>query len=327
MKAILCAEFAPIEALQLGELEPPTLNTGQVRIEVHACGINFPDILMVQGKYQVKPPLPFVPGGEIAGVITEMAADVKQFEVGQRVMVTTFFGGLCEQVIAAADNVVAIPDHLDFLVGSVFQGGHTTSYYALKQRGQLKAGETLLVLGAAGGVGLAAVQLGRAMGARVIAAVGSEEKRSCVLSNGADESINYTSEDLKTRAKELTDGRGADVIFDPVGGDQFDQAVRAINAEGRILIIGFASGRIPQYGVNLALLKSCAVVGVNYQHFFANDRARVNENFDELLAMFAEKKICPIIDKVFPLEQAADALQYVADRKAVGKVVVQVRSE
>ena len=327
MKAILCNEFAPIDALQYGEADVPPLKPGEVRIDVHACGINFPDILIVQGKYQVKLPLPFIPGGEIAGIVTEVADGAEQLKIGQRVMVTTFFGGLCEQVAAPAVNVVAIPDHLDFLVGSVFQGGHTTSYYALKQRGQLKAGETLLVLGAAGGVGLAAVQLGKAMGARVIAAVGSEEKRACVLENGADETINYATEDLKARAKELTGGRGADVIFDPVGGDQFDQAARSINAEGRILVVGFASGRIPQYGVNLALLKSCAVVGVNYQHFFAHDRAGVDENFEDLLAMFSEKKICPVIDKVFPLEQAADALQYVADRKAVGKVVVRVRDQ
>ncbi|MGI9295512.1 MAG: NADPH:quinone oxidoreductase family protein [Pseudomonadales bacterium] len=324
MKAIVCSEFGPVDTLSYMDVEAQPLTSGQALIQVHACGINFPDILLVQGKYQVRPELPFFPGGEVAGVVTEVAADVTTVKKGQRVMATIFWGGLAEQAVAPAKAVVPIPPNIDFITASVFQGGHTTSYYALKQRGQLHAGETLLVLGAAGGVGLAAVQLGKAMGARVIAAVSSEEKRACALRNGADESINYGREDLRERTKALTDGRGADVIFDPVGGDQFDQATRCVNSNGRILVVGFASGRIPQYAVNLALLKSCSIVGVNYQYFFAAERQQVEENFTELMRMVSEGKIKPHIDKVYPLKHAAEALQYVGDRKSIGKVVVSV---
>lgn len=324
MKAIVCSEFGPVESLKYTDVELQTLVSGQVRIQVHACGINFPDILLVQGKYQVKPELPFFPGGEVAGVVTDVAADVTTVEQGQRVMATIFWGGLAQQAIAPAKTVVPIPPKMDFITASVFQGGHTTSYYALKQRGQLQPGETLLVLGAAGGVGLAAVQLGKAMGARVIAAVSSEEKRDCALQNGADESINYSQEDLRERAKALTDGRGAGVIFDPVGGDAFDQATRCVSSNGRILVVGFASGRIPKYAVNLALLKSCSVVGVNYQYFFDAERQQVEENFVELMRMVSAGKIKPHIDKVYSLSDAAEALQYVGDRKSIGKVVVSV---
>lgn len=226
MKAIVCSDFAPLQALSYEDVEPPPLQEGHVRITVQACGINFPDILMVQGKYQVRPDLPFYPGGEVAGEICELADDVTGLAVGQRVMATIFWGGLAEQAVVPAGICIPIPDDMDYLSAAVFQGGHTTSYYALKQCGKLQPGETLLVLGAAGGVGLAAVQLGKAMGARVIAAAGSEEKRACALQNGADEVIDSQNEDLRTRTKELTDGRGADIILDPVGGDAFDQASR-----------------------------------------------------------------------------------------------------
>ena len=325
MKAIVCSRFAPPDALSLEDVEPLALEKGEVRIEVHACGINFPDILLVQGQYQVRPDLPFFPGGEIAGVVSELADDVSGIEIGQRVMATIFWGGLAEQAIAPAHSLVPVPDDMDFVTASVFQGGHTTSYFALKQRGQLRAGETLLVLGAAGGVGLAAVQLGKAMGARVIGAVSSEEKCACVMANGADECINYAQQDLRKEIKALTGGRGADVIVDPVGGDVFDSACRGVSVGGRLLILGFASGRIPDYPVNLALLKSCAVVGVNYMQFFSDDPQGVKENFAELMQMFADGKIRPQIDTVYPLEEAAAALLHVGERRAVGKVVVKLR--
>ncbi|MFK7733244.1 MAG: NADPH:quinone oxidoreductase family protein [Pseudomonadales bacterium] len=324
MKAVVCSEFAPLDHLSVKDVDSPALKNGQVGIAVHACGINFPDILMVQGKYQVKPELPFYPGGEVAGVVSEVANDVKDIQLGSRVMATIFWGGLAEQAVAAAHTIVPIPEQMDFLTASVFQGGHTTSYYALKQCGHLKPGETLLVLGAAGGVGLAAVQLGKAMGATVIAAVGNEAKQQCVLQHGADFAINYNAEDLKERAKELTNGRGADVILDPVGGDVFDIASRCVNSQGRILIVGFASGRIPKYSVNLALLKSCSLIGVNYQHFFATEHAQVEQNFKELMQMVAQEKIKPHIDKVFSLDESVKALQHVEQRKAIGKVVVSV---
>jgi NADPH2:quinone reductase len=325
MKAIVCSRFAPPDSLSLENVEPRALQEGEVRIEVHACGINFPDILLVQGQYQVRPELPFFPGGEVAGIVSEVADDVSGIEIGQRVMATIFWGGLAELAVAPARSLVSVPDDMDFITASVFQGGHTTSYFALKQRGQLRAGETLLVLGAAGGVGLAAVQLGKALGARVIGAVSSEEKRACVMENGADECINYTQQDLREQVKALTGGRGADVIVDPVGGDLFDSACRGVSVGGRILILGFASGRIPQYPVNLALLKSCAVVGVNYMQFFSDDPQGVRENFAELMQMFADGKIKPQIDTVYHLQEATAALLHVGERRAVGKVVVKLR--
>ncbi len=222
--------------------------------------------------------------------------------------------------------MVVLPDDMDFETAAVFQGGHTVSYYALKRRAQLQAGETLLVLGAAGGVGLAAVQLGKAMGARVIAAVGTKEKAACVRKNGADEVVDYSIEDLRDRVKALTGGKGADVILDPVGGDLFDQAVRAINVNGRVLVVGFASGRIPQYPVNLALLKSCAIVGVNHQHFFVTNPGQADEDMTVLLQMYSDGKIGPLIDKVYPFNQVADALKRVGDRQSIGKVVVSLKS-
>lgn len=325
MRSIVCSNFGPTEHLEFKAVTPPELNMGQVRIEVHACGVNFPDILMVQGKYQACPGLPFSPGGEVAGVVVEVADDVNSVAVGQKVMATIFWGGMAEQAVTSQEAIVPIPEGMDYLTASVFQGGHTTAYYALKQRGHLRPGETLLVLGAAGGVGLATVQLGKAMGARVIAAAGGDEKCRCAQENGADETVNYSTEDLKQRVKELTGGRGADVILDPVGGDQFDLATRCININGRILVVGFASGRIPKYAVNLALLKSCAVVGVNYQIFFATDRPGVEQNFVELIAMVKAGKIKPKIDRVFPLAEGTAALNYVSERKAIGKVVVSVR--
>ena len=324
MRAIVCSEFAPPEALSLQQVESRPLQPGEVRIQVHACGINFPDILMVQGLYQVKPELPFFPGGEVAGEICEIGEGVTGVEPGQRVMATIFWGGLAEQAIAPAASLVTIPDDMDYVTASVFQGGHTTAYYALKQRARLAPGEQLLVLGAAGGVGLAAVQLGAAMGARVIGAVGSVQKRDCVLANGADACINYGEQDLRDELKRLTEGRGVDVVVDPVGGDLFDRACRSVSPGSRILVLGFASGRIPELPVNLALLKSSSVVGVNYMQFFGDDRPGVEQNFSELMHLFSEDRIRPRIDTVYPLEQAVAALQHVGQRRAIGKVVVEL---
>lgn len=324
MKALLCKEVGDVENLKLETISLPVVGKGMVRIKVHACGVNFPDILMVQGKYQVSPDLPFVPGGEVAGIVIDVGEGVDNVQLGQRVMATIFWGGMAEEAVTKAETVVSIPEDMDFLTASVFQGGHTTVYYALKQRGQLQRGETLLVLGAAGGVGSAAVQLGKAMGAKVIAAVSSREKAQSALDNGADEVVNYSQDNLKDKVKELTDGRGVDVVLDPVGGDQFDLAVRAVSFNSRILVVGFASGRIPTYATNLSLLKGSSLIGVNYMAFFGLDRVAVEENFVELMAMAAEGKIKPQVDKVFPLEDGAKALAYVGDRKAKGKVVVTV---
>lgn len=325
MKAILCSQFGGPAALALESMETSALGAGEVRIEVHACGINFPDVLMVTGKHQLTPALPFVPGGEVAGIVREVATDVTAHSVGQRVMAVTFTGGLAEEVVAPAHTVVPVPAQMDFVTAAVFQGGHTVAYYALKRRGGLAAGEVLLVLGAAGGVGLAAVQLGKAMGARVIAAASTDEKLASAVQNGAGETINTAGENLKEKVKALTGGRGADVIFDPVGGDQFDQVTRCINVNGRILVVGFASGRIPQYPVNLALLKSCSIVGVNHQHFFVTAPDEAESDITELLQMYKDGLIRPVIDRVYPLEKVADALNHVGNRRAIGKVVVTVR--
>lgn len=327
MKAVVCSDFGPVESLELKDVNSPPMAAGQVRINVHACGVNFPDILIVEGKYQQKPPLPFFPGGEVAGEIIETGEEVTGLDVGQRVMATIFWGGMAEEAVAPAAAVIPIPDNLDYATASVFQGGHLTSYHALKQRAQLREGETLLVLGAAGGVGTAAVQLGKAMGATVIAAASTQEKCEFALANGADQAINYSSQDLKETVRALTGGAGADVIYDPVGGEIFDAAARCIAWNGRLLVVGFASGTIPQYPVNLALLKGCAVVGVFYQAFTEKQPRDARQNIEELMQMADDGRIRPKVDKVFPIEQSTEAIRYVGARQAVGKVVVRVRDD
>lgn len=325
MKAVVCSEFSGPGALNIETLGEKPLGEGEVRIEVHACGVNFPDVLMVSGKHQLTPKLPFIPGGEVSGIVREVAPGVTSLVPGQRVMAVVFWNGLAESVNAPARAIVAIPDEMDFVNASVFQGGSTVSYYALKRCGHLQAGETLLVLGAAGGVGSAAVQLGNAMGARVIGVVDSDDKVEGVLQNGADEAINCTSEDLRERVKALTGGRGSDVVFDPVGGDPFDAAVRCVNFNARILVIGFASGRIPKYPVNLALLRSASLIGVNHHSFFTREPQKADEDMADLLQMYRDGKIRPVIDRVFPIEKAGEALQHVGEGRAIGKVVVAVR--
>jgi NADPH2:quinone reductase len=325
MKAIVCSEYSGPDALRLETIEEQPLKDGEVRIDVHACGVNFPDVLMVQGKHQLTPKLPFVPGGEISGVVREAASDVTNVTPGQRVMAVTFWSGLAESINAPAPSVFAVPDEMDFTTAAIFQGGSTVSYYALKRCGRLKAGENLVVLGAAGGVGSAAVQVGKAMGARVIGIVDSDEKAAGVLHNGGDETINSATEDLRERIKALTGGRGADVVFDLVGGDLFDEACRSVNLYGRILVIGFVSGRIPEYPVNLALLRSASLIGVNHHHFFVSQPQQAAEDMGELLQMYREGKVKPVIDRVYPMEQTADALNLVGDGKAIGKVIVSVR--
>lgn len=325
MKAVICSEFGDPRALKIEDVEPDSLQAGEVRIDVHACGVNFPDVLMVQGKHQLTPILPFCPGGEVAGIVRDVAPDVTAFEPGQRVMAVTFWGGLAEQVNAPATAVVTIPDEMSFATASIFQGGNCVSFYALKRLAGLQAGENLLVLGAAGGVGAAAVQLGKAMGARVIGVVDSAEKAVAAIDNGADDTVNCAAEDLRGRIKALTEGRGADVILDPVGGDPFDAACRSVNIGARILIVGFASGRIPQYPVNLALLRSCSLIGVNHHQFFVTQPRQAAEDMQDLLKMYREGRVSPIIDRVYPMEKADEALCRIGDGKAVGKLVVSVQ--
>ena len=322
MKAVLCKTYGPPETLVVEEIPSPPLGNGEVRVEVHACGVNFPDTLIIQNKYQFKPPLPFTPGGEIAGEVVEVGSAVSHVARGDRVIAMVGWGGYADEIVVAAERTMPIPKGMDFVTAAGFTMTYGTSYYALKQRAVLRPAETLLVLGAAGGVGLAAVELGRVMGARVIAAAGSRDKLALCKEYGADAVIDYATENLKDRVKELTDGRGADVIYDPVGGDYFDQAMRCINWNGRVLVIGFASGRIPSLPTNLALLKGCSVVGVFWGAFTAREPEANAENLAELGRWVEDRTIKPYVCKTFPLERVAEALTAIERREARGKIVL-----
>ena len=325
MKAVLCKAFGPAETLVLEEVASPVPKKNEVLLDVHAAGVNFPDTLIIEGKYQFKPPFPFSPGGEAAGVVSAVGEKVSHLKVGDRVMALTGWGSFAEQVAVPGYNVLPIPAAMDFNTAAAFSMTDGTSMHALRQRGNLQPGETLLVLGASGGVGLAAVEIGKAMGARVIAAASSAEKLAVAKAAGADELINYSESNLKDEIKRLTDGNGADVIYDPVGGDLFDQAVRSIAWNGRLLVVGFASGRIPELPVNLALLKGAAVVGVFWGSFAQRQPQDNAANFQQLFEWFAAGKLKPLVSQVYPLTAAARAIDDLGQRKAVGKVVVQVR--
>ncbi|MDT4800111.1 Quinone oxidoreductase 1 [compost metagenome] len=309
----------------LEEVASPEPKKNEILIDVHAAAVNFPDTLIIEGKYQFKPPFPFSPGGEAAGVVAAVGEKVSHLKPGDRVMALTGWGSFAEQVAVPSYNVMPIPKGIDFNSAAAFGMTYGTSMHALKQRANLQPGETLLVLGASGGVGLAAVEIGKAMGARVIAAASSAEKLEVAKAAGADALINYSEENLKDRVKELTGGQGADVIYDPVGGDLFDAAVRSINWNGRLLVVGFASGRIPELPVNLALLKGASVVGVFWGSFAQRQPQDNLANFQQLFAWYAEGKLKPLVSQTFPLERAADAINALATRQAVGKVVVEVR--
>jgi NADPH2:quinone reductase len=289
--------------------------------------LNFPDGLQIQGKYQFQPPMPFTPGSEVGGVITSVGAGIQGFAVGDRVMATPGIGGLAEQVAVKADGLRKIPDSMDFKTAAGFAMIYTTSYYALKQRAQLQTGETLLVLGASGGVGLAAVELGKLMGAKVIAAASSDEKLDFVNRLNPDALLNYGDGELKERVKELTGGTGADVIYDPVGGDLFDQSCRCINWNGRLLVVGFASGRIPEYKANLALLKGSSMVGVFLGRFRKEEPAEYEKNFAELLDMYDAGKLKPIVTESFTMTDFVDAFNVFTERKVMGKVTLEINKE
>ena len=325
MKAMLCKAFGPAETLVLEEVASPEAKKTEVLLEVHAAGVNFPDTLIIEGKYQFKPPFPFSPGGEAAGVVTVVGEKVSHLKVGDRVMALTGWGSFAEEVAVPGYNVMPIPASMDFSTAAAFGMTYGTSMHALKQRANLQAGETLLVLGASGGVGLAAVEIGKAMGARVIAAASSAEKLEVAKAAGADELINYSESSLKDEVKRLTNGQGADVIYDPVGGDLFDQAIRSIAWNGRLLVVGFASGRIPELPVNLTLLKGAAVVGVFWGAFAQRQPQDNAANFQQLFTWHSEGKLKPLVSQTFPLQQTAAAIDTLGQRKAVGKVVVQVR--
>lgn len=326
MKAIVCEKFGLPSDLVLKELDDLSPDTKEVVIQVKACSVNFPDTLIIQGKYQVKPQLPFSPGSDIAGVIIAVGPEVKNLQIGDEVFGFVPYGGYAEQVKVHCKQVYPKLPNMDFPTAASFMLAYGTSYHALKDRAQLKSGETLVVLGASGGVGLAAVELGKQMGARVIAAASSQEKLDLCQSYGADDLINYSSEDLKTRIKELTDGNGADVIYDPVGGSYSEAALRAAAWNGRFLVVGFAAGEIPKIPLNLALLKGCQIVGVFWGSFATRSPNKNMENSIELMQMFGEGKIKPHIDKIYPLEDAPKALEDMMQRKVKGKVVISIKS-
>ena len=325
MKAVLCKAFGPAETLVLEEVANLEPKKTEVVLDVHAAGVNFPDSLIIEGKYQFKPPFPFSPGGEAAGVISAVGEKVSQFKVGDRVMALTGWGSFAEQVAVPAYNVLPMPAGMDFTTAAAFSMTYGTSMHALKQRGNLQAGETLLVLGASGGVGLAAVEIGKAMGATVIAAASSAEKLAVAKAAGADHLINYSEQSLKDELKTLTKGQGVDVIYDPVGGPLFEEAFRSIAWNGRMLVIGFASGEIPALPANLPLLKGAALIGVFWGAFAQRQPQDNAANFQQLFAWHAEGKLKPLVSQTFPLEKAGDAIDTLAKRKAMGKVVVTTR--
>lgn len=326
MKAILCKEYGPAEKLVIEEIASPEVKGRGVKVRVKAAGLNFPDTLIIENKYQFKPPLPFSPGGEMAGEVVEVGEKVTRFKPGDRVAGLTGYGSFAEEVVVAEDNLLPVPDAMSDEKAAAFTMVYGTSYHALKQRANIQPGETLLVLGASGGVGLATVELGKAMGAKVIAAASSAEKLEVAKAAGADEVINYSEESLKEAAKKLTKGKGVDVIYDPVGGDFTEQALRAMGWNGRHLIVGFAAGDIPKVPANLTLLKGCSVVGVFWGDFTRREPEVNAQNMVELMQLFAEGKIDPKISQVFEFDEYVEALGALTGRKATGKVVLKVGS-
>ena len=323
MKAILCKAWGGPESLVLEELPSPRPGAGEVVIDVKAAGVNFPDVLIIQNKYQVKPPLPFAPGAELAGVIKETGAGVTGFAPGDRVIAMVSWGAYAEECVAPAAQLVSMPPGLDFATAAAFTLTYGTSWHALKDRGQLRGGETLLVLGAAGGVGLAAVEIGKALGARVIAAASSAEKLAVCRAHGADETIDYATEDLRARLKQLTVDKGADVVYDPVGGPYTEPAIRSTAWRGRYLIVGFANGEIPRIPLNLMLLKGSSLVGVYWGDWTRREPRAAAEGMKELLGWLAAGKLRPHLSGRYPLARAADALTALGSRKVTGKLVIE----
>ena len=322
MKAVLCKQHGLPDTLVVEEIPSPKAGAKQVVITVKACGVNFPDTLIIQNKYQFKPELPFSPGGEVAGIIKEVGEGVKHLNVGDTVIAMTGWGGFAEEVLTDASRVFPVPPVFDFKTAATFAYVFGTSYYALKDRAQLKEGETVLVLGASGGVGLAAVQLAKVMGAKVIAAASTAEKLAVCSQYGADAIVNYTDDNWREQVRTLTDGKGVDVVYDAVGGHYAEPALRSMAWGGRYLVVGFAAGDIPKIPLNLPLLKGCAVVGVFWGEFATRQKKDNQANMMQLFGWLMQGKIKPHISAEYPLEQAAQALNDLLERKATGKVVL-----
>lgn len=331
MKALLSVEPGGVETLRLTECPEPAAGPGQVKVAVKACGVNYPDSLIIEDRYQFRPQRPFAPGGEIAGIVEAVGAGVDSPKIGDRIAAMVLFGGMAEKVVVDADKCVLIPDSMPFDDASAFFFAHATAYYGLKNRGGLQRGDTLLVLGASGGVGLAAVEIGKALGARVIAAASSPAKLAAARQRGADDGLVYPSQaldgaglkKLSADFKRLCGEGGANVVLDPVGGSLSEAALRAIAWEGRFLVLGFVAG-IPKLPLNLPLLKSCQIVGVFYGSFVERDPQTWRQNNDELLDLYQRGLVRPYITARIPLERGGEAIAKLADRQAVGKVVVTI---
>ncbi len=325
MKALVCKKFGPLDALAVEELPSPPLGARQARIAVVEAGVNFADTLIVKGQYQYKPPFPFSPGGEAAGIVVEVGSEVSRVKPGDRCMTTCIYGGFAEEVCVDEDRVFPIPDAVSFTTAAVFPVCYGTAHHALVDRALLRQGEWLLVLGAGSGVALTAVEMARLMGARVIAAAGSTGKLNAAREFGAEELIDYRRESLRERVKEITSGHGADIVFDPVGGELFEQALRCMAPGGRILVVGFASGNFPNIPANLLLLKEWAVVGVNTAVLFDTNPSHYWEGFDRMLEWAAEGKVNPRVSQRFSLVEAGRALAASESRAITGRFTVVVR--
>ncbi len=327
MKALLCTAHGQPESLGLAEVPDLTPGEREAVIDVHAAAVNFPDTLIIQNLYQFKPELPFSPGGECAGVVRSVGAKVKNVKPGDKVIAFTGWGAMAEQVCADARALVPMLPGMDFTTAAAFVMTYGTSYHALKDRARLKSGETMLVLGASGGVGLAAIEIGKALGARVIAAASSAEKLAVCSEHGADATINYSCEDLKLKVRELTQGRGADVVYDPVGGDYSEPALRAIAWRGRYLVIGFANGEIPRLPLNLPLLKGCDVNGVFWGDYAKREPMNLMQDLRQLFTWLGDGRLKPHIAATYPLARGGEAIRALMDRKVSGKLVVTVRED
>ncbi|SMD39112.1 NADPH2:quinone reductase [Reichenbachiella faecimaris] len=323
MKAVLCESYGPPENLVIKEIESLVPDHGEVIIEVKASGLNFPDTLIIEGKYQFQPEMPFSPGGEVAGIVKEIGDGVTHLKAGDCVMAGTGWGGFAQEVRGKVSNVFPLPDRISFEQAASTMMTFGTSYHALVNRAELKTGETLMVLGAAGGVGTAAIQIGKALGAQVIAAASTDEKLDYCKSIGADLTINYSKEDLKNQAKALTNGKGVDVIYDPIGDRFTEPALRAIAWKGRYLVVGFAAGEIPKIPLNLPLLKGCSIMGVFWGGFFRNEPQVNAENFMTIVEWLKEGKVKAQIHKKYPLEEVAAAMEELTSKKVKGKIIFE----
>lgn len=324
MRALVCNAFGSPDELVIEERDDPEAGAGEIVVDVAAAGINFPDILMIAGQYQVKTPPPFIPGNEAAGVVAAIGAKVSRLAVGDKVIITPSGGAFAEKCAVDENLVMPLPGKLDFEQGAGYAVTYGTSYHALKQSANVQPGETVLVLGAAGGVGITAVEIAKALGARVIAAASSAEKLEFAASAGADEIVNYSDVSLKDTVKQLTDGKGADVVYDPVGGEMADQALRATAWHGRYLVIGFASGDIPKFPANIALLKEASIIGVWWGTWAAKNPEEQLQNMQELAALIDAGKLRPRVTETFALDDYREAFKTLTERRALGKVVLRM---